>query len=47
MFFKKSEGSRQENLLEELRQTVAQAKMPPPVEKIAQQELRAEGRLKP
>ncbi|HLE40745.1 MAG TPA: S16 family serine protease, partial [Nitrospirota bacterium] len=39
MFFKKSEDSQQENLLEELRQTVAQAKMPPPVEKIAQQEL--------
>src|SRR3990172_7697294 len=39
MFFKKSEDSQQENLLEELRQTVAQAKMPAPVEKIAQQEL--------
>ena len=39
MFFKKSEDSQQENLLDELRQTVAQAKMPAPVEKIAQQEL--------
>lgn len=39
MFFKKSEDSQHEDQLEELRQTVAQAKMPAPVEKIAQQEL--------
>ncbi len=39
MFFKKSEDSRQDSMLEELRQTVAAAKMPPPVEKIALQEL--------
>ncbi len=39
MFFKKPEDSRQESMLEELRQTVAAAKMPLLVEKIAQQEL--------
>src|SRR3990172_1837247 len=47
MFFKKSEDSQQENLLEELRQTVAQAKMPAPVEKIAQQELATLSKIGP
>lgn len=38
-FFGKSEDSDQEFIIEELRQNVTKAKMPPPVERIAEQEL--------
>ncbi len=38
-FFKKSDDSQQETIIEELRQKIAAAAMPPSVEKIAEQEL--------
>ena len=38
-FFKKSEGSRQETIADDLRQKITAAEMPEPVRKIAEQEL--------
>lgn len=46
-FFKNSEDRQQESIIEELRRRIAPAKMPPPVEQIAEQELAVLARISP
>ena len=46
-FFKKSEDQQHEFIIEELRQKISSAHMPPPVAKISEQELELLSRISP